>query len=79
MSFQEGIPLAEITIHVPDTLLRLLPKSHKGIEEVVRLGLKYFTARHKKASGVVASTFAALPMKKHTRREQVIEQTTYGQ
>ena len=46
---------------------------------VVRLGLEHFTARRKKAPGVVDSTFAALPMRKHTLIEQVIEQTKYGE
>ena len=72
--------MAEITIHVSETLLRRLPKNQKDIEEVVRLGLEHFTARRrKKTPGVVDSTFAALPMKKHTLIEQIIEQTKYGE
>jgi hypothetical protein len=71
--------MAEITIHVPDTLLRRLPKDQKDIEEVVRLGLEHFTARRKKAPAVVDSTFAALPMRKHALIEQIIEQTKYGE
>ena len=71
--------MAEITIHVSDTLLRRLPKNQKDIEEVARLGLEHFTARRKKAPGVVDSTFAALPMREHTLIEQVIEQTKYGE
>jgi hypothetical protein len=72
--------VAEITIHVPDTLLHRLPKNQKDIEEVVQLGLEHFTARHRrKPPGVVDGTFAALPMKKHTLIEQIIEQTKYGE
>jgi len=48
--------------------------------EVVRLGLEHCAAcRRKKAPSVVASPFAALPMKKHTLIEQIIEQTKYGE
>ena len=72
--------MAEITIHVSDALLRRLPKNQKDIEDMVRLGLEHFTARRRtKAPGVVESTFAALPMRKHTLIEQVIEQTKYGE
>jgi hypothetical protein len=72
--------MAEITIHVPETLLHQLPKNQKDLEEVMRLGLEHFTARrHKKTSSVVDRTFAALPMRKHTLIEQVIEQTKYGE
>jgi hypothetical protein len=72
--------MAEITIQVPDTLLRRLPKDQKDIEEVMRLGLEHFTARYrKKTPGIVDSTFAALPMKKHSLIEQVIAQTKSGE
>ena len=72
--------MAEITIHVPDTLLHRLPKNQQDIEEVVRLGLEHFTTRRRKqAPGVVDSTYAALPMRKHTLIEQLIEQTKYGE
>jgi hypothetical protein len=72
--------MPEITIHVPDKLLRRLPKNPKDIEEVVRLGLEHFTARRQKqAAGVVDNTFAVLPLRKHALREQVIEQIKYGE
>lgn len=68
-----------IKIHVPDNLLRKLPKSQADRKEVVRLGLQRFTARRrKKARSVVDDTFAALAIRKHAKIEQLIDQTKYG-
>jgi hypothetical protein len=72
--------MAEITIRVPDTLLRRLPKNQEEVKEVVKLGLKRFAARrHHKARSIVDDTFAALPIRKHARIEELIEQTRYGE
>ena len=68
-----------IKIQVPDKLLRKLPKSQAERKEIVKLGLQRFTAsRRKKARGVVDDTFGALAVRKHTRIEQLIDQTKYG-
>jgi len=68
-----------IKIQVPDTLLRKLPKSRAERKEIVRLGLQRFTARRrKKAHSVVDDTFAALPIRKHAKIEQLIDQTKHG-
>lgn len=68
-----------IKIGVPDNLLRKLPKSQADRKEIVRLGLQHFTARRrKKARSVVEDAFGALTVKKHTRIEQLIDQTKYG-
>jgi hypothetical protein len=68
-----------IKMHVPDTLLRKLPKSQAERKEVVRLGLQRFTSRRrKKAHSVVDDTFAALAVRKHAQIEQLIKQTKYG-
>ena len=68
-----------IKIHVPDALLRKLPKSQAERKEVVRLGLQRFTSRRrKKTQSVVDDTFAALAVRKHAQIEQLIEQAKYG-
>ncbi|OGQ77696.1 MAG: hypothetical protein A3F90_09090 [Deltaproteobacteria bacterium RIFCSPLOWO2_12_FULL_60_19] len=72
--------MKELKIRVPDTLLRRLPKKQEEMKEVVRLGLQRFAARRrKKARSVVDDTFAALAIRNHTRIEQLIEQTKYGE
>jgi hypothetical protein len=68
-----------IKTHLPDNLLRKLPKSQVERKEVVRLGLQSSTARRrKKTRSVVDDTFGALAVRKHARIEQLIDQTKYG-
>ena len=68
-----------IKIHLPDNLLRKLPKSQSERKEIMRLGLQGFAARRrKKARSVVDDTFAALAIRKHAKIEQLIDQTKHG-
>ena len=68
-----------IKIHMPDNLLRKLPKSQSERKEVMRLGLQGFAARRrKKARSVVDDTFAALAIRKHAKIEQLIDQTKHS-
>lgn len=72
--------MAEIKIKISDNLFKKLPKKEKEIEEVLILGLKSLKTIHKKpAKGIVAKSFAALPIKDHNLIKEVIEQTKYGE
>jgi hypothetical protein len=54
---------------------RLFARVLGGVKEKARLGLKRSPARRQKARNVVDDPFAALPLRKPARIEQLIEQT----
>ncbi len=72
--------MTEMKMRAADTELLRLPKNQKGVKETTGPDLKRSPVRHfQKARSVVDDTFAALPLRTHTRIQQLIAQAKYGE
>lgn len=75
----EVFPMRAVKNHIPDKLSRKLPKKPAKKSEVASVDLEGLASRRRnKARSVVDDTFAALPLKKHAKIEQLIDQTKHG-
>ena len=73
--------MGKIKINVSDKILEKLPLEQNKLEEVLKLGLKQYSTRHKltKKSSIVSKTFGALPIKNHNLIEKIRQQVKYGE